>query len=76
MSAKQITSQAMDLPVAERVALAQALWDSVVGDAGNDDEQSVVQEAICRDADLSSGATVGRSHETVTQAARRAIGCK
>jgi putative addiction module component (TIGR02574 family) len=76
MSAQQLASEAMALPIAERVALAQALWESIEGGLRDAEETAVVQEAARRDAELTSGAVVGRSHETVMQAARRAIGCE
>jgi hypothetical protein len=76
MSAQQLATEAMALPLAERVALAQALWESIEGRVKDTDETAVVQEAVCRDEDLSSGAVVGRAHETAMQAARRAFGCE
>jgi len=37
------------------------------------DEHVAVAEAICRDEELSSGKVVGRTHEEVMEAARRAL---
>jgi len=65
----------MALPLSERVALAQALWESIDGEMPETGPQAAVHEAIQRDRDLSSGAATGRTHEQVMQAARRAIGC-
>jgi putative addiction module component (TIGR02574 family) len=75
MSVQQIEREALALSLAERVALAQALWESI--DAGLDDadEGGALIEAIRRDEDLTSGAVSGRTHEQVMQTARRAIGC-
>jgi hypothetical protein len=39
------------------------------------DGREAVREAMHREAELSSGAVTGRTHEEVMQAARRAIGC-
>ena len=39
------------------------------------EERDAVREAIRRDQELSSGAVIGRTHEEVMLAARRAIGC-
>ena len=66
----------MNLPLLERVLLAQSLWESIDAGLVEADERTAVRDAICRDEALSSGAVVGRTHEQVMQAARRAIGCK
>lgn len=76
MSAKQIVQEAMALPLAERVALAQSLWQSIEGQpAGkvSDEVDWAVNEADRRDAELSSGQATGRTHEEVMRAARKAI---
>lgn len=61
----------MALPLSERVSLAQTLWQSI--DAGLADTDEL--EAVRRDQELSSGAVLGRTHEELMQAARRATGC-
>jgi hypothetical protein len=66
----------MALSLSERVELAQALWESIDAGLADADERSAVGEAIRRDRELSSGAAVGRSHDQVMRAARRAIGCE
>lgn len=75
MSADQLLTEAMALPLADRVTLAQTLWQSIDAGLSDTKERDAVQEAIRRDQELSSGAVVGRTHEEVMQAARRAIGC-
>jgi putative addiction module component (TIGR02574 family) len=75
MSTKQITAEAMALPLAERVSLAQALWESINSDLPDGDGRAAVDEAIRRDEELSSGKVTGRSHDDVMKAARRANGC-
>ncbi len=65
----------MALPISERVSLAQSLWQSIDAGLAEAGERDAVREAIRRDQELSSGAVVGRTHEKVMQAARRAIGC-
>jgi putative addiction module component (TIGR02574 family) len=75
MSTKQITAEAMALPLAERVSLAQALWESINSDLPDGDGRAAVDEAIRRDEELSSGKVTGRSHDDVMKAARRATGC-
>lgn len=66
----------MALPLAERVALAQTLWQSIeVPVTGNvaDEAKWAIEEASRRDAELSSGKVAGRTHAQVMQAARKAI---
>ncbi|MFM8358694.1 MAG: addiction module protein [Verrucomicrobiota bacterium] len=75
MSADQIMTEAMALPLAERVALAQTLWQSIDAGLVDIDERDAVHEAIRRDQEISSGTLLGRTHEEVMEAARRAIGC-
>ncbi len=75
MSTQQLTTEAMALPLAERVTLAQALWQSIDAGLTDIDERSAVREAGRRDQELSSGAVAGRTHEEVMQAARRIVGC-
>jgi hypothetical protein len=59
--------------LSERVALAQALWESIDAGLPEADEAVAVAEAISRDNELSSGRVTGRTHEEVVQAARRAL---
>lgn len=75
MSTQQLTTEAMSLPLSERVSLAQTLWQSIDEDIADSEERDAVREAIHRDQELSTGAVIGRTHEEVMQAARRAIGC-
>jgi len=78
MSKEQLTQEAIALPLAERVRLAQTLWESI-GEGlvrrQADEEAEAIALAQQRDAELSSGAAPGRTHEQVMEAARRAIGC-
>lgn len=76
MSTKELTQEAMALPLAERVALAQSLWQSIEGPTTGkvaDEVKWAVEEATRRDEELSSGKAVGRTHEQVMRAARKAI---
>jgi len=75
MSKEQFIAEAMELPLPERVSLAQALWQSIDADLADTDESDALREAIRRDQEFSSGVVQGRTHEEVMQAARRAIGC-
>ena len=76
MSTKELTREVMALSLPERVALAQTLWQSIEGQGTGrvaDEVKWAVEEAGRRDAELSSGAAAGRSHEDVMRAARKAI---
>jgi putative addiction module component (TIGR02574 family) len=75
MSTQELTTEAMALPLSERVSLAQSLWESIDAGLADTSEDAALREAIRRDQELSSGAAVGRTHEEVMQAARRSIGC-
>ena len=73
MTTEQLIADAMSLPLAERVSLAQALWKSIDAGLPDADEHAAVAEAIQREEELSSGKVTGRTHEEVMQAARRAL---
>ena len=76
MSTEQIIAEAMALPLAERVSLAQALWESIDAGLPDTEERAAVNESIQHDEELSSGKVTGRSHEEVMRAARRALKCE
>ena len=76
MSTQQLIAEAMSLPLAEKVSLAQALWQSIDADLVDTSAHEAARQAVRRDQELSSGAVVGHKHEEVMQAARRAIGCE
>ncbi|HMJ25574.1 MAG TPA: addiction module protein [Pyrinomonadaceae bacterium] len=73
MTTEELIADVMALPLAERVSLAQALWQSIDAGLPDADERAAVAEAIRRDEELSSGRVVGRTHEEVMQTARRSL---
>ena len=75
MSSQELTTEAMTLPLRDRVSLAQRLWESISAGTAETAEHVAIGEAIRRDEELSSGKVTGRSHEEVMQADRRSIGC-
>lgn len=75
MSTEQLTREAIDLPLPERVSLAQRLWESIEEGLADAEERHVVAEAVRRDAALTAGVAVGREHGKVMQAARQRLGC-
>lgn len=75
MSTEQIIADAVALPLAERVSLAQTLWESIDAELADADECSAVAEAMIRSEELSSGKVAGETHEEVMEAVRRALEC-
>jgi putative addiction module component (TIGR02574 family) len=75
MSTEQLIAAAIALPLAERVSLAQALWESIDAGLPDTEERAAVAEAIQRDEELSLGKVTGRTYEEVMEAARRALEC-
>ena len=75
MSTEQLMADAMALPLADRVSLAQALWESIDAGLPDTDATAAVNEAIQRDQELSSGKVAGRTHEEVMRAVRRTLEC-
>ena len=76
MSTKQLTAAAMALPIAEKVSLARALWQSIDAGLPEADERAAVRAAVRRDKELSAGTAAGLSHAGAMKSARRAIGCR
>jgi hypothetical protein len=76
MSTQQLAEHLKTLPLAERVDLAQALWESIDNDLSVDEESNTIAQARSRDQELTTGAVSGRTHEEVMLAARRSLECK
>ncbi len=78
MSKEQLTQEVMALPLAQRVSLAQDLWQSIEDSSlstARDEEREALAEAQRRDAELSSGSVAGRTHGQVMETMRRATEC-
>jgi len=75
MATNELIEQAMALPLADRVAIAEALWQSIDEGLPASTEQDAIEQAFRRDAELTSGQVESRTHEEVMKAARRALGC-
>ena len=78
MIGEDLEQRVMALPLADRVALAEVLWESIdpaVGAPPASEEKEAVAEACCRDRGLAAGTTKARSHQEVMTAARRALKC-
>lgn len=59
--------------MAQRVELAQALWESIECGLQDVAPEEAISEAIRRDAELTSGVVLGWTHEGVIAAARQSI---
>ena len=78
MSKEQLTQEVMALPLAQRVSLAQDLWQCIEDSSlstARDEEREALAEAQRRDAELSSGSVAGRTHGQVMETMRRATEC-
>lgn len=75
MNTQPLAEQMLELPLEERVGLAEALWHSIGEGLAAGGEREAIEQAKRRDAELTSGAAPGRSHEEVMRSARRRIGC-
>jgi len=75
MSTEQLTSEAINLPLRDRVSLAQRLWQSIETDMNDAGESSIVAEAVRRDEQLTAGGVRGHQHAEVMQSARQRLGC-
>lgn len=73
MSKEQITTEAMALPLSERVLLAQTLWESIDLELPDTNESVALAGTIRRDEELTSGRIHGRTHEQVMRKARRTL---
>lgn len=73
MTTQQLTSEALALPIAQRVELAQALWESIESGLPEMAPEKAIRDAIRRDAELTSGISIGRTHREVMAAARQSL---
>jgi putative addiction module component (TIGR02574 family) len=78
MTTEDLTQQALALPPAERLHLAQALWESLAAESADevgqlDGQDEAVRLAQQRDAELASGMVETRTHEQVMDAVQRLL---
>ncbi|HET6880711.1 MAG TPA: hypothetical protein VFI31_11180 [Pirellulales bacterium] len=77
MQRDDLVQQLTALPLADRVVLAQELWQGIAEDltvAIDDEQRDAVQRALRCDAELTSRAGNGRTHEEVMEVVRRMRG--
>ena len=73
MPTQLLLDQLLALPLAERITLAEALWDSITDGLPAPDERESTATATRRDAELTAGTVPGRTHDEVMRTARWAI---
>ncbi len=75
----QLTQAVLDLPLHERVRVAQELWASLQP-GGSEDVADETEDALRladrRDAELDAGSVTGISHDQAMETARRSLGCE
>ncbi len=70
MTTQQLTTEALALPLAQRIELAQTLWQSIDCGLPEIAPEEAIRDAVRRDAELTSGIVVGGTHAEVMAAAR------
>jgi putative addiction module component (TIGR02574 family) len=73
MNAEQVTVEALNLSVQDRVSLAQALWQSLTPQAPQANVDELVETALRRGRELDNGTTQGISREDAMREAREAL---
>lgn len=75
MSTQQLTVEALELPFAQRITLAQTLWESLGVAESQRSTSPLLETALRRGRELDTGAVQGRTREEAMQAARKALEC-
>jgi len=70
MTTQQLTTEAPALPLAQRIELAQTLWESIDCGLPEIAPEEAIRDAARRDAELTSGTVVGRTHADVVRVSR------
>lgn len=73
----EITREVLSFSVADRIEIAQELWQSLHDlDSDKAADKDLLEEIRRRNAELSTGTVRGRTHQEVMESMRRAIECK
>ena len=75
---QRLLDRLLVLPANERIAVAQALWDSVEvteRSSASDTDEAFLDELMHRDAELESGAVTPLTHEELMAAVRKDLAC-
>ena len=71
MSAAELKQLALALPPEERADLAEALWESFIGEVHpSASDSDFIAELHRRDEEMESGKAIGHTHEEVMAQAR------
>ena len=73
MTTTALTSEALALPLRERVEFAQLIWASIDEQLADAGVAEALMEAQSRDAALDADLSIGQSHEEVMRLARHAL---
>jgi len=79
MSTQQLVDELLNLPLRDRIDVAQAVWQSIneASDLqASEAEPDVLAQARRRDAELTAGVVPDRTHDAVMASVRRALGCE
>ncbi len=75
---QRLLDRLLALPAKERIAVAQALWDSLEVTerySGTEDDVAFLEELMRRDAEMESGAVTPLTHEELMAAVRKDLAC-
>lgn len=75
---QSVLDELLKLPLDQRVAIAQALWESIDDSAKEpqiDDEEAFMEELMRRDAEMESGEVMPMTHEELMAAVRKDLEC-
>lgn len=75
---QSVLDELLKLPQDQRVAVAQALWESIDDSAKEpriEDEEEFMEELMRRDAEMESGEVVPMTHEELMTAVRKDLEC-
>jgi hypothetical protein len=79
MTAGELANQIMALPIAERAAIAQKVWESIEDESlaiSSEADAEAILVARQRDESMSRGDISGLSHQEAIVNARRAVECE
>jgi hypothetical protein len=74
MSTATLATQLLDLPLADRVFLAQNLWQSIQTTEDKSIDE-VIQQCHQRDLEMTQGLSDGKPHAKVIGQARQRLAC-
>jgi len=73
MAGDRITRDLLALPLAERISLAQTLWDSIDDELVDTDEAEAVAISLRRRRELSEGSVTAIARDEAMREARRKL---